>query len=61
VPTPLRVHGRAGANRLRFDGRLSARRSLRIGGYRLTARATDGAGNRSRERRASFVLVGERR
>lgn len=59
--SPLRVGGRAGINRLRFDGRLSARRSLRIGSYRLTAHATDAAGNRSSKRRATFVLVGAAR
>ncbi len=39
---------RAGSNSVRFQGRLSRRRRLRPGRYRLTATATDAAGNRSR-------------
>jgi hypothetical protein len=47
----LRRSGRAGANRVRFSGRIG-RRALRRGRYWLTIRATDGAGNRSAARRA---------
>ena len=48
--------GGAGANRLRFRGRLRARK-LRPGRYRLRAVATDAAGNRSRARRVPFRVV----
>jgi hypothetical protein len=48
--------GREGANRFRFTGRLS-RRKLRPGAYRLVARATDAAGNRSAARRARFRVA----
>jgi Divergent InlB B-repeat domain len=46
----------AGANALRFTGRLAGRR-LATGLYRLVADATDAAGNRSVVRRASFRIV----
>jgi len=49
---------RAGANRVRFAGRLSATRTLRPGTYRLTVTATDAAGNRSRPQRT--VLTARR-
>ncbi|MCU0314490.1 MAG: integrin alpha, partial [Solirubrobacteraceae bacterium] len=52
----LRANGRAGANRLRFTGRVG-RRTLRPGSYRLTARATDAAGNASARRTATFTLT----
>jgi subtilisin-like proprotein convertase family protein len=48
--------GRAGSNSLRFSGKLRSR-ALRRGGYRLAARARDGAGNRSRLRRATFRIT----
>jgi hypothetical protein len=43
----------AGANRKRFGGKL-AKRKLKPGRYRVRARATDAAGNRSKTRSASF-------
>ena len=52
--------GRAGKNGLRFLGRLDSARALRPGRYRLTVRATDAQGNRSRARRATFVLLAAR-
>ena len=51
------VNGRAGANAVRFEGRLSRRRSLRPGRYRLTVRATDAAGLRSTPARSGFRLL----
>ncbi len=53
----LRRAGRAGRNRLRFYGRLSRRRALRPGAYRLVVVATDSAGQRSARRTASFTLL----
>jgi DNA-binding beta-propeller fold protein YncE len=46
----------AGAQRIRFSGRLG-RRALRAGSYRATIRATDEAGNRSARSRARFTIV----
>ncbi|NLT06987.1 MAG: hypothetical protein GXY03_11850, partial [Solirubrobacterales bacterium] len=51
----LRADGAAGANRLRFNGRLR-RRPLRPGRYRLTLVATDAAGNRGKPARAAFLV-----
>jgi hypothetical protein len=48
--------GKAGANRLRFRGRLGGRR-LAPGRYRLVVTAIDPAGNRSRAKRAGFTVV----
>ena len=48
--------GGQGRNRFRFRGRLRHRR-LRPGRYRLSARATDSAGRRSRLKRARFRIV----
>ncbi len=48
VRTTLSVKGKAGANRLAFQGRLSRRRSLRIGRYRFSMVATDSAKNASK-------------
>jgi hypothetical protein len=53
----VRVKARAGANRVRFQGRLSARRRLALGRYVVTVTATDPAGHRSKARSASFELV----
>jgi Bacterial Ig domain len=53
----LRFNGRAGTNRVRFQGRLSRRKRLRIGRYRLRVGATDAAGNISRARTANFRIV----
>ncbi len=46
----------AGANRVRFSGRIG-RRALKLGRYRLTARARDAAGNNSRRRTTAFRVV----
>jgi hypothetical protein len=43
----LKLKGHAGLNRLHFEGRLSKKRSLRPGRYRLRARARDAQGRRS--------------
>ena len=53
----VRIAGQAGTNRIVFHGRLSKRRSLRRGTYRLTLRARDAAGAQSRRRHARFRLV----
>ena len=51
------VHtGAQGANSLVLRGRLG-RRALRPGAYRLVARATDGAGNRSAVQRVKFRVL----
>ena len=52
----LRRSGAAGANRVRFSGRIG-RRALPAGRYRLTVRATDAAGNRSKARSATFRIA----
>jgi hypothetical protein len=52
----LRRSGLAGANRVRFSGRIGRRR-LAPGRYRLTVRATDAAGNRSAARSRTFRIV----
>jgi glucuronoarabinoxylan endo-1,4-beta-xylanase len=57
----IRIDGRAGANRLRFGGRITRKRSLRPGSYRLTAVAVDRAGHRSAARRARFALLPHKR
>jgi hypothetical protein len=53
----LKRSARAGRNRLRFQGRLTRRRSLRPGAYRLVVVATDSAGQKSARRTASFRLL----
>ena len=54
----LRINGKAGTNRVRFQGRLTRRKRLALGSYRLTVGATDGAGNKSRTSRpVSFRIV----
>jgi hypothetical protein len=52
----LRRSGVAGANRVRFSGRIG-RRALARGRYGLTVRATDAAGNRSLPRSRTFRIV----
>jgi hypothetical protein len=52
----IALDARAGLNRVRFQGRISQSRALKPGKYRLTAIATDGAGNSSKHKRASFML-----
>ena len=51
-----RARTRAGANRIRFSGRVG-RRILRPGVYRATITATDAAGNRSKPARVRFRVV----
>jgi uncharacterized repeat protein (TIGR01451 family) len=51
------VRGHAGVNRLRFRGRLTRRKSLRPGNYRLTLRATDRFGNHSAPKKLTFTLL----
>ncbi len=54
----LRINGKAGANRVKFQGRLSRRKRLALGRYRLTVGATDSAGNKSRTSRpVAFRIV----
>ena len=50
-----------GARRIKFAGRLSARKRLRPGRYQLILRATDAAGNVSTPDRARFRLLPRRR
>lgn len=49
-PLTLVVDGKAGINRVRFAGRISARKQLSPGRYKLTVSAVDAAGNRSQGR-----------
>ena len=57
VPGTIRLRGRQGANVVRFHGRLSRRRALRPGRYRVTVFARDAAGHQARPRAAPFVLL----
>jgi PKD repeat protein len=52
----LTRHGSAGANKVRFSGRIG-RRALRASSYRLVITATDSAGNRSRAAPAPFTIL----
>jgi hypothetical protein len=47
----------AGRDKLRFQGRISARKRLRPGRYTLTVRATDSRGRRSAPRSLKFTIV----
>ena len=51
---------RAGAHHVRFTGRLSRRRALVPGRYRVLVTAVDGAGNASRPAVGAFRLVRRR-
>jgi uncharacterized repeat protein (TIGR01451 family) len=53
----LTVRGHAGLNKLRFQGRLSKRKTLKPGRYQLTLRATDRFRNRSATRKLKFTLL----
>jgi endonuclease/exonuclease/phosphatase family metal-dependent hydrolase len=53
----LRVNGAAGGNRMRFQGRLARRRTLRPGRYTTTITATNAAGARSVPRTLSFTVL----
>jgi len=48
---------RAGARRVKFQGRLSRTKRLALGRYRLTISAVDKAGKKSRNRTAFFTIV----
>jgi hypothetical protein len=52
----FRVATPAGSHKERFQGRISRRRTLRPGSYRLTLTATDPAGNQSKPKFANFRL-----
>lgn len=56
----LTLSARAGSRRLRFQGRLSRRRSLIPGAYRLRASARDAAGSRSAIVATRFRLLAAR-
>ena len=51
------VDARAGANRVRFSGRLTKRRRLAPGRYRVIATPVDAAGTTGRARRATFTVL----
>ena len=51
----------AGARRIRFEGRLSRRRTLEPGVYRLTLRARDAARNLSAPLRARIEVLPRKR
>jgi hypothetical protein len=53
----LTVGAHAGLNTVRFAGRLTPRRSLLPGAYRLTLLAKDAAGNASKAQRTRFILL----
>lgn len=53
----LRVKGRAGANRVRFEGRLSRKGRLRPGRYTMRITATDSGGRHATSRRLSFTIA----
>jgi hypothetical protein len=52
----IALDGLEGLNRIRFQGRISKKRTLKPGAYRVTAVATDAAGNRSKQARTRFTL-----
>jgi hypothetical protein len=51
---------KAGANRVRFSGRITARRKLRLGKHRVTVTPTDKAGNVGQFQRRSLRIVKRR-
>ena len=53
----LTLSGHAGADTIRFDGRLSRTRKLPTGNYSVAITATNLAGRRSATRRLSFTIV----
>ena len=57
VKTAVNLNGKAGTNRVRFQGRLTRRRSLKPGRYRLTVRATGASGKVSKAVRKNFRLL----
>jgi hypothetical protein len=60
VRGPVSLPVQAGARRIKFAGRLSARRRLRPGRYQLVLTARDAAGNVSTPDRARFRLLPRR-
>jgi hypothetical protein len=57
IRTTIRLVAKAGTNRVVFQGRLSRRRWLTPGSYRLTVTATDSANQETTARQASFRLL----
>ena len=57
LKTTVRIKARKGRNRIRFAARLSRTVALTHGSYRLTARATDNAGLRSKRTRTRFTAI----
>jgi hypothetical protein len=57
IRTTLKLQAKAGANSMYLKGRLSRKRSLAPGRYRLTLVATDPAGKRSAPAATSFRLL----
>ncbi len=53
----LSFRGRAGTNKVRFQGRLSRRKRLKPGRYTLTVTARDSTGLQSAPRSVSFTIV----
>jgi hypothetical protein len=53
----MRFQATAGAHRLRFRGRVSLKKPLRPGRYRMTMTARDAAGNVSSPDRVRFRLL----
>jgi hypothetical protein len=53
----LTVNGHPGVNKVKFQGRLSRKKSLSVGSYRLTIVATDNSGNKSKTLTTSFTIV----
>lgn len=53
----VRLRGRSGLNRTRFQGRLSRTTRLRAGRYSVRVVATDAAGQTATARRLSFRIV----
>jgi streptogramin lyase len=53
----LRLRGHAGVNKVRFAGRLSKKKRLKPGAYKLTITATNAAGQRSKPAHLKFKIV----
>jgi len=57
LKTTVSLQGKAGANKVAFNGRLSRTRALAVGRYRMTLVATDATGKKSPASRLSFRLL----
>ena len=57
VKTAVSLTGKAGTNKVAFQGRLTRRKSLRPGRYRLTVTATGASGKASKPVRKNFRLL----